>query len=109
MGILCGSRGSGYEREGFLHGNGGGGGGGPEHFPVEANVRIKNKTTEGALQEFRDKHVAEDHEFAYVIDDQGYVHEYNEGDYGSVATLLSKSHPMSSYVGILMVLTFRRQ
>lgn len=81
-----GSRGSGYEREGFLHGNNGGGGGnGTPHFPVEANVRIKNKTTDGALQEFRNKHVSEDHEYAYVIDGQGYVHEYNEGDYGSVA------------------------
>lgn len=86
-----GSRGSGYEREGFLHGNnGGGGGGGPDHFPVEANVRIKNKTTEGALQEFRDKHVTADHEYAYIIDDQGYVHEYNEGDKGSVSVYNTK-------------------
>ena len=75
-----GSRGSEYETEGFKHGGGGGSGkGGEKHFPVEANVRIKNKTTEGALQEFRDKHVAADHEYLYIIDDQGYVHEYDEG------------------------------
>ncbi len=81
-----GSRGSNYETEGFKHGMGGGNGsGGPKHFPVEANVRIKNKTTEGALQEFRDKHVAADHEYLYIIDDQGYVHEYDEGSAGAVA------------------------
>ena len=79
-----GSRGSEYETDGFKHGGGGGNGQGPSHFPVEANVRIKNKTTEGALQEFRDKHVAANHEYLYIIDDQGYVHEYDEGTAGSV-------------------------
>ena len=98
-----GSRGSGYETEGFLHGNGGGGGGNaPQHHPVEANVRIKNKTTEGALSEFRNAHVGEDHEYSYVIDGQGYVHEYNEGDKGSVAVHNAKgghiihNHPNDS-------------
>lgn len=72
-----------YKRKGFGHGNSGGGGG-KSHFPVEANVRIKNKTTEGALSEFRNQHINSDHEWAYIIDDQGYVHEYNEGNKGSV-------------------------
>ena len=79
-----GSRGSEYETEGFGHGSPGANGSGPDHFPVEANVRIKNKTTEGALSEFRKSHVDANHEYAYVIDAQGYVHEYNEGGAGAV-------------------------
>ena len=52
---------------------------GQKHFPVEANLRIKVKTREDAVREFRNSHVNSDHERAYAIDDQGYVHQYAEG------------------------------
>ena len=54
-------------------------------LPAMANVRIKSKTPEGAMKEFRQKHGNSDHEWAYEIDDNGYVHQYVEGQAHSVA------------------------
>ena len=54
-------------------------------FPAYANVRIKSKTLEGAMQEFHDRFKNEDHEWAYEVDQQGYVHQYKEGNKHSVA------------------------
>ena len=54
-------------------------------LPAQANVRIKAKTPEGAMAEFREKHGNSDHEWAYEIDSNGYVHQYVEGNAHSVA------------------------
>ena len=54
-------------------------------LPAQANVRIKAKTPEGAMAEFRAKHGNSDHEWAYEIDSNGYVHQYVEGNAHSVA------------------------
>lgn len=71
---------SGMETFKFGHApNGGGAGGGPSHVPAEANVRIKTKTEEGAIEEFAQRFRDEDHEWAYTIDEQGYVHGLAEG------------------------------
>lgn len=54
-------------------------------FPAYANVRIKSKTLEGAMEEFHNRFENEDHEWAYEVDEQGYVHQYKEGNRSSVA------------------------
>ena len=56
-------------------------------FPAYANVRIKSKTLEGAMQEFHDRFENEDHEWAYEVDPQGYVHQYIEGNATSVSIM----------------------
>ncbi len=53
--------------------------------PVQANVRIKSKTPEGALKEFRERHVSSDREWMYEVDDRGYVQQYARGNATSVA------------------------
>lgn len=53
-------------------------------LPAYANVRIKNKTLEGAMSEFRRTHIDSDHEWAYVVDSQGFVTKYVEGNKNSV-------------------------
>lgn len=52
--------------------------------PALANVKIKSKNFESALQEFRAKHVRSNHEWAYEVDSNGYVHQYVEGNRTSV-------------------------
>ena len=69
----------------FGHAGGSGSGTGSDLLPAKANVRIKSKTLEGAMQEFRKSHVDSDHEWAYEIDPEGYVHQYKEGGSTSVA------------------------
>lgn len=54
-------------------------------FPAYANVRIKSKTLEGAMNEFHERFANADHEWAYEVDRQGYVHQYKEGNKSSVA------------------------
>lgn len=54
-------------------------------FPAYANVRIKEKTLEGAMKEFHDRFKNENKEWAYEIDSQGYVHQYKKGNASSVA------------------------
>ena len=68
----------------FGHAGGGGDGGGPSHVPAEANVRIKTKTEAGAMEEFSQRFANADHEWAYTIDEQGYVHGFAEGGRSSV-------------------------
>lgn len=48
-------------------------------LPAEANTKIKTKTYEEALKQFQTKFANSDHEYAYEIDRQGYVHAFNEG------------------------------
>ena len=68
----------------FGHASGSGNGQDKQLLPAQANVKIKSKTLEGAMKEFRDKHGASDHEWAYEIDDNGFVHQYVEGQAHSV-------------------------
>ena len=70
----------------FNHASGGGGGDiGKKLLPAYANTKIKSKTFLGALKEFRSKHANSDHEWAYEVDSNGYVHQYVEGGKSSVA------------------------
>lgn len=84
----------------FGHASGNGAGNDKTLLPAYANVRIKSKTVEGAMQEFRKNHVDSDHEWAYEIDPQGYVHQYKEGAatsvgiYGSIKDgIILHNHP----------------
>lgn len=54
-------------------------------FPAYANVRIKSKTLEGAMQEFHERFKNANKEWAYEVDPQGYVHQYKEGNKSSVS------------------------
>ena len=97
--------GSGEQKE-FKFGNANGGGGEPRdvprHFPVEANTRIKTKTEENAIKYFADKYRNADHEYGMLIDKQGFVHTYSEGDATSVyigskkGTFAVHNHPSGS-------------
>lgn len=64
------------------------GGGGPRNdkdlLPAYANTRIKSKTLEGAMDEFQKRFANADREFAYVVDSQGFVHRYVQGERHSV-------------------------
>ncbi len=69
----------------FGHASDGNGDNGTPLLPAYANTKIKSKTFEGALAEFKRNHMLSDREFAYEIDSQGYVHQYVRGDRSSVA------------------------
>lgn len=71
-------------------------------LPAYANTKIKSKTFEGALKEFRKNHAISDHEYAYEVDGNGYVHQYVEGGRSSVRigtgrnsrnTMIIHNHP----------------
>lgn len=53
--------------------------------PALANTKIKAKSLDGALEEFKKNHLNSDHEWAYEVDANGYVHQYIEGSRSSVA------------------------
>ena len=82
------SSGSGDNKEfKFGHASGGGGGSGGEKedlLPAVANTRIKSKTPEGALAEFKRNHLLADREFSYSVDENGYVTGYKQGSATSV-------------------------
>lgn len=75
----------------FKMGHAGGGGGGlgvggeGNHVPAEANVQIKTKTYEEALKNFQKNFASADHEYAYEVDKQGFVHFFNEGEAHAVS------------------------
>lgn len=70
----------------FGHATGGdGGNNGEALLPALANTKIKSKTPEGALAEFKRNHLLANREFAYEVDDNGYVHQYVKGASSSVA------------------------
>lgn len=78
--------GSGEEREfKFNHARDNGKDKTKDLFPAYANVRIKAKSLEGAMEEFHERFKNEDHEWAYEVDSQGYVHQYKEGNTSSVS------------------------
>ena len=69
-------------------------------FPARANIRIKTKTLENAMQEFREFHKNKNKEWAYEVDSQGFVHQYVEGSRSSVGiqsrnkgTMILHNHP----------------
>lgn len=70
----------------FGHATGAGSGGGGEALlPAYANTKIKEKSLEGALEEFKKNHKLSNREFAYEVDAQGYVHQYIKGEAHSVS------------------------
>lgn len=99
---LDGSRGSGGGTKTFKfdHAKGDGPDKTKSLFPAYANTRIKNKTLEGAMKEFQERFKDADHEWAYEVDSQGYVHQYVEGNASSVrvssktrGTMILHNHP----------------
>lgn len=69
----------------FNHANDKGSGFQSELPPALANTKIKAKSLDGALEEFKRNHLDSDHEWAYEVDGNGYVHQYIEGSRSSVA------------------------
>ena len=64
-----------------------GGGKGNNSFPLlsaKANIKIKSKSLDGALAEFKRNHLLANREFAYEVDSNGYVHQYVKGAAHSV-------------------------
>lgn len=92
--ILYGGRGGSSNSKTFTMGHAGGSGGGlgidgtGNHVPAEANVQIKTKTYEEALKNFQKNFANADHEYAYEVDKQGFVHFFNEGEAHSVSLSL---------------------
>lgn len=83
---LSGSTGNGEQKEfKFGHASDKGKDKTKDLFPAYANVRIKSKTLEGAMEEFHERFKNADHEWAYEVDPQGYVHQYKEGNTSSVS------------------------
>lgn len=69
----------------FSHASDSGGSGNDKQLlPATANTKIKAKTLDGALAEFKRNHLDSDHEWAYEVDSNGYVHQYVEGAAHSV-------------------------
>lgn len=69
-------------------------------FPAYANTRIKNKTFEGAMSEFKSRFQNANKEWAYEVDDMGYVHQFVSGNKHSVNignksknTIILHNHP----------------
>ena len=85
---LEGGRGAGADGNGtfkFNHATGDGAGGNDKALlPAQANTKIKSKSLDGALAEFKRNHLLSDHEWAYEVDSNGYVHQYVEGATSSV-------------------------
>lgn len=112
--VINGGRGSGSgNTQTFKMGHAGGSGGGlgiggeGNHVPAEANVQIKTKTYEEALKNFQKKFASADHEYAYEVDKQGFVHFFNEGEAHSVSlsykslsnknTVIVHNHPSDGH------------
>lgn len=77
-------------------------------LPAQMNTKIKSKTPEAAIAEFNKKHQNADHEWAVEVDDQGFVHQYVEGERHSVGiggsntsrnrkTLIVHNHPSGGH------------
>ena len=68
----------------FSNASGGGGARGDYIPPAVANTRIKSKSLDGALAEFKRNHLLANREFSYSVDENGYVTGYNRGGKHSV-------------------------
>lgn len=112
--VINGGRGSGSgNTQTFKMGHAGGSGGGlgvggeGNHVPAEANVQIKTKTYDEALKNFQKNFANADHEYAYEVDKQGFVHFYNEGEAHAVSlsykslsnknTVIVHNHPSDGH------------
>ena len=92
---LSGSTGAGGNSEfKFGHAKGNGKDKSEQLFPAYANTRIKSKTLEGAMEEFHERFKNENKEWAYEIDNQGYVHQYVKGNATSVGITGSNKNNM---------------
>ena len=70
----------------FKFGSAGGGEAAGDYIPpAYANTQIKSKTLDGALAEFKKKHLLANREWAYEVDENGYVHQYVRGEAHAVA------------------------
>lgn len=86
----------------------GDGGSNKNLLPAQANTRIKSKSLDGALAEFKRNHLLSNREFAYEVDEDGYVHQYIRGGNSSVGissgakvrrgdrTMIIHNHPNGS-------------
>lgn len=54
-------------------------------FPAEFNDGEKFQSEDKALEKFREKHANSDKEFAIAVDEDGFVHQYQEGGTTAVA------------------------
>lgn len=74
-----------------------------EHLlPAEANVQIKTKTYESALKQFSDFAKDKEIEYAYEVDNMGFVHGFKSGGSGAVLptskhknSVIIHNHPLS--------------
>lgn len=69
----------------FQFSSAGGSGKSTAILPAVANTRIKAKSLEGALAEFKRNHLLANREFSYSVDEDGFVTGYNRGQKSSVA------------------------
>lgn len=53
-------------------------------LPAKMNTKIKTKNPEDAIAYFNKEHQNSDHEWSVEVDDQGFIHQYNEGNKHSV-------------------------
>ena len=89
--VLHGKRGGGSGSTSTFHmGHAGGGGlgsgeAGENHFPAEANTRIKTKTYESALKQFAEFTKDKAHEHSYEVDGDGFVYGFTKGSSISVS------------------------
>ena len=88
---------SGLRRYRFRDGPRGGGGGSSWRPPAEINTQIKEKTLAAAVRHFTANYKDADHEWSYVVDDQGFVYSYHEGDKGSVRAPMPADHRTSRW------------
>ena len=92
---ICGGRGAGSGSQGeFQFGHADQRGQGENDtplLPAYANTKIKSKTFDGALAEFKKNHLLADREFAYEVDENGDVHQYIQGAAHSVGIGTSRN------------------
>lgn len=104
---INGGRGAGNQKTQSWRDASGGKGSQERLLPAYANTKIKSKSLEGALAEFRSKHLDPEKEWAYEVDENGYVHQYVKGDKSSVgistsynvrnrSTMIIHNHPNNS-------------
>lgn len=105
--VRCdGGSGAGSPSQSFKFGHAGGGSGagvGEGDLPARMNTRIKTKTVDEAIKQFRNTHQNDDRESLIQVDVDGFVQQYNHGSAHSVAFtpknngLVIHNHPSNSH------------
>lgn len=105
--VRCdGGSGAGSPSQSFTFGNAGGGGRMDSDLPARMNTRIKTKTVDEAIKQFRNKHQNSGIEHLMILDTDGFVSQYNHGERSSVGWVQTRStknglvvhnHPSSSH------------